>query len=199
MAQTPRPFSHELHLKLRLECNGCHSVAAASTRLEDNLLPREEACSPCHEQVRIPAQKPRPITRFNHQKHVALGNIAPVLRAAIESKRYLGRASEGAETLRLLDGATACTACHRGLERSSAIGRNALPAMADCLVCHSKIDVPWSCEFCHSNDTQEKTALLKPPSHTPDYLDAHNRKNANLDKESCAVCHGRTFTCLGCH
>lgn len=66
--------------------------------------------------------------------------------------------------------------------------------MADCLVCHSKIDAPFSCEFCHA-----RNANLKPSSHTPDYLDTHTRKNALPDKASCVICHGRRFACLGCH
>jgi hypothetical protein len=80
------------------------------------------------------------------------------------------------------------------MENSSALAKSDFPRMSDCLVCHNQIDAPFSCEFCHP-----KGAALKPANHTADFLDAHNRKNARLDKESCAVCHGRKFTCLGCH
>ena len=66
------------------------------------------------------------------------------------------------------------------------------PEMSDCLVCHNKIDPPFSCETCHGVDKTLKTAL-----HTPDYLDAHTRKT--VAKVGCASCHGRKFTCLGCH
>jgi hypothetical protein len=40
---------------------------------------------------------------------------------------------------------------------------------------------------------------LKPANHTADFLDSHSRKQTVLDKATCAVCHGRRFTCLGCH
>jgi hypothetical protein len=66
--------------------------------------------------------------------------------------------------------------------------------MADCLVCHSQIDPPFSCEFCHAPGDH-----LKPVSHTPDFIDTHTSGKLKLDKSSCAVCHGRTFTCQGCH
>ncbi|MGH2374954.1 MAG: hypothetical protein ACRD96_25935, partial [Bryobacteraceae bacterium] len=67
-------------------------------------------------------------------------------------------------------------------------------AMADCLVCHSKVDPPFSCEFCH-----DSKAALKPASHVPDFLDSHHAKNAAVDRTTCAVCHARKFTCQGCH
>ena len=56
------------------------------------------------------------------------------------------------------------------------------------------IDPPDSCAFCHP-----KGAQLKPASHVAGFLDTHTNKNLNLDLKSCAVCHGRKFTCLGCH
>jgi hypothetical protein len=188
-----RPFSHELHLNLpaKLACVSCHSSVQSSTRLEDNNLPPTAICLGCHKEASIGQPRPTILSRFNHQRHLALGSIAPVLRAAIESKTYL---SPPGDIRRHLDSTNACTACHRGMEQSNALAKTDLPQMADCLVCHNKIDVPFSCEFCHA-----KGAALKPANHTPDFLDAHNRRNARLDKESCAVCHGRKFTCMGCH
>ena len=66
--------------------------------------------------------------------------------------------------------------------------------VADCLVCHNKIDPPFSCEKCHNN-----VPALVPANHSPDFLDKHNRLKDALDKSDCASCHGRRFTCLGCH
>ena len=65
---------------------------------------------------------------------------------------------------------------------------------ADCLVCHNQVDPPDSCEFCHPRGAQ-----LKPANHVPGFLDSHTNKNSGLDLQTCAVCHGRKFTCLGCH
>jgi hypothetical protein len=190
-AQTTRPFSHKLHLKLKLACTGCHAQAAASTRADDNLLPKKEVCAGCHKEVTIPAAPATPITHFSHALHLRLGNVAPLLARAIDIKIFL---SPPGDERAHLNGTNPCTACHRGLEESETVTAAALPRMADCLVCHTQIDPPDSCEFCHARGMS-----LKPANHTPDFLDAHNRKSTVLDKASCAVCHGRKFTCLGCH
>jgi hypothetical protein len=190
-AQTNRPFSHRLHLALKLECVRCHPAAVASTRAEDNLLPEKQVCLSCHKDVSIPPPPATHVARFNHALHLKLGNLAPVLARAIDSKTYL---SPPGETRTQLNGTNPCEACHRGLEKSDVVSPTAMPRMADCLVCHSQIDPPDSCGFCHA-----QTMKLKPASHTPDFLDSHTRKNAALNKSTCAVCHGRKFTCLGCH
>ena len=183
------PFSHRLHLKLKLQCTGCHASVTSSTRVEDNNLPTKQACLPCHKQVTIPEPPKTAIAKFSHQQHLKLGNIAPVLAAAIKSKNYL---SPSDDILRHLNGSNACVACHRGLEESDAVTKAALPRMADCLVCHNKIDPPFSCETCHA-----KGADLRPVSHAGDFIDRHSTKA--VAKTTCAVCHGRRFSCMGCH
>jgi bacterioferritin-associated ferredoxin len=191
--QTTQPFSHELHLKLpaKLACVTCHATVQSSTRLEDNNLPPVAICLGCHKEASVGEPRKTILARFDHKRHLAMGNIAPVIGAAIDSKNYLGQVDD---IRRHLDSANQCAACHRGMEESVAPARADLPQMADCLVCHNKIDNPFSCEFCHA-----KGAALKPASHAPDFLDTHTRKDAKFDKESCAVCHGRKFQCLGCH
>jgi hypothetical protein len=91
--QTPKPFSHQLHLKLpaKLTCVTCHSGVQSSTRAEDNNLPPVATCLGCHKEAAIGQPRPTLLARFNHQKHLALGNIAPVIRAAIDSKAYSPR------------------------------------------------------------------------------------------------------------
>jgi predicted CXXCH cytochrome family protein len=190
-AQGTRPFSHRLHLKLKLACTGCHAQAAASTRAEDNLLPQKQVCLGCHKEVTIPAPPATAVAHFSHARHLRLGNIAPFLARAIDARIYL---SPPGDLRAHLNGANPCVACHRGLEESDAMTSAALPHMADCMVCHTPIDPPDSCEVCHARGMK-----LKPANHTADFLDSHNRKSTVLDKASCAVCHGRKFTCLGCH
>ncbi|MDE3165589.1 MAG: hypothetical protein KGN36_07280, partial [Acidobacteriota bacterium] len=93
-----------------------------------------------------------------------------------------------------LNGKNACEACHRGMEESTQVSRANLPEMADCLVCHSQIDNPFSCEKCHAKEDN-----LKPANHVEGFMSAHSSGKLNLDKSTCAVCHGREFRCLGCH
>jgi hypothetical protein len=187
------PFSHQLHLQLKLQCVSCHTAAASSARVEDNLLPSEPVCRGCHAAGPIAIKTPRssPVAKFSHQQHLKMGNVAPVIARAIDSKQYL---SPPGDERRFLDTKNACEACHRGLEESTQVSEANFPRMADCLVCHNKIDVPFSCETCHASSFK-----LVPASHVQGWIDNHSTPGAKLDKESCAVCHGRRFTCRGCH
>ena len=124
------------------------------------------------------------LAQFDHQLHLKLGNVAPLIAAAIDKKTYL--TSTSPELRAELNTQNPCEACHRGLEVSDRPERSGLPQMADCLVCHNQIDPPYSCEFCHA-----KGAKLTPASHTPDYLDTHTSGKSGFDKTTCAVCHGR--------
>ncbi|MCX6590437.1 MAG: hypothetical protein NTZ56_02835 [Acidobacteria bacterium] len=125
--------------------------------------------------------------KFSHATHLKLGDLGPILKMARERGTHLR--PEGH-----LPGSQ-CEACHTGMKDDQR--RAGLPLMGDCLVCHSKIDAPFSCGFCHSQPASE----LKPVHHTPDFLDKHSAGLAklNLAKQECQVCHGRKFTCLGCH
>lgn len=190
-AAQQRPFSHKLHLQLKMECVACHSGVANSAVLSDNNLPSEKVCLTCHKQATIKQPAVFRLSRFNHQLHLKMGNAAPVIAAAIDAKTYL---EPPGDIRRQLDTKNACVACHRGLEESESVSKAAFPRMADCLVCHNTIDLPFSCEKCHDN-----VQSLRPASHGPNYIDVHSTGKANLDKPSCAVCHGRKFTCMGCH
>lgn len=137
------------------------------------------------------AQTKPPLKDFSHKKHLALGNVAPVIAAAIDKGTYLGN---GKEIRKYLDSSNPCMACHRGLDDSEKISAANRPQMADCLVCHNKIDPPDSCAFCHVAG-----AKLTPANHVGEFIDTHTRKDSGLDYASCAICHGRKFSCLGCH
>ncbi|MGD0774960.1 MAG: cytochrome c3 family protein [Candidatus Solibacter sp.] len=185
------PFSHKLHLSLDLECTTCHTAAAASTKASDNLLPAKAVCLQCHDDAQIPAPPATHVAFFSHAQHLKMGNVAPLLAAAIDKKSYLQPAGD---IRRHLNTQNACQACHRGLQESDEVTPAAMPQMADCLVCHTEIDNPFSCEKCHAKD-----APLKPASHVSSFLSDHTSGKLNLDKASCVVCHGREFRCLGCH
>jgi hypothetical protein len=187
-----KAFSHRVHLRIQPDCASCHAAARSSKAPADNLLPSPAACKPCHDEVSIQEPATVLLKSFNHALHLKLGNVAPVLAAAIDAGNYLSKPPP--DLRRQLTTTNACVACHRGLEESDAVSKTAFPLMADCLVCHSKIDPPFSCEKCHEPGPQ-----LKPDDHTPDFLDTHSSGKLKLDKPSCAVCHGRKFTCLGCH
>jgi hypothetical protein len=185
------PFSHKLHLGLKLGCVTCHTAAPTSTKASDNLLPANAVCRPCHQDAQIPAPPASRVVAFNHSQHLKMGNLAPILAAAIDKKTYV---QPPGDIRRHLNTQNACEACHRGLAESDQVTAAAMPQMADCIVCHSEIDNPFSCEKCHSKDAQ-----LKPANHVPSFLSDHTSGKLNLDKATCVVCHGRNFRCLGCH
>ena len=178
------PFSHKLHLLMKLACASCHA---------DEHLPTKQACAGCHKADEIAIKAPRElfVTHFSHKQHLQLGNLAPVIAAAIDKGAYL---SKPGEVRRFLNGTNPCAACHRGMEESDAVSMASFPQMADCLVCHNQIDPPDSCAKCHAPGPR-----LRPASHTPDFQDKHNNGKLGLDLTSCAVCHGRKFQCMGCH
>jgi len=185
------PFSHRLHLQLKPVCTNCHATVTHSTRAEDNNLPPAAVCKPCHENASIPAPPKTLLAHFSHERHLQLANLAPIIAKAIDSGQYL---SPAGDIRGHLNGTNPCLACHRGIEASEAVSRANMPQMADCLVCHSKIELPFSCENCHGPG-----AKLRPSDHPPEFLESHSRPDAKFDKVMCAVCHGRRFRCLGCH
>ena len=185
------PFSHKLHLQLGKQCADCHVNAAASTLPADNLLPPAAVCKPCHETRDIRAPRATPVTHFSHAQHLKVGNIASMIAAAVDKKAYLG---DPDDIRAHLNSANICLACHRGMDTSEQVSDANMPQMADCLVCHSQIEPPYSCAKCHD----PKWAGLQPASHhAPDFHDKHSTKA--ILKQGCATCHGRTFTCMGCH
>lgn len=200
-------FSHKKHLaRAGTTCLACHGSASKSLESSDRNLPREESCLACHDGERAgkdcalchsEPESVRPWVvrnrtyRFNHRLHVGLGNIAPVLESALATGRYLG---DPGEMGRFLKSDNGCLACHRGVLETDFATEGHLPRMADCLVCHTRIDPPFSCEYCHTPE-----AVLKPASHTLSFADAHSNRKAVPDKSTCKVCHGVKFTCMGCH
>lgn len=186
-----RRFSHRLHLKLMPACTSCHAAVTESTMVADNNLPNAAACKKCHADAVVPSPATAAIAKFSHKRHLAMGNVAPIIASSIDKGAYL---SKPGDMRRHLNGANQCAACHRGMEESTVVTAASMPQMADCLVCHSKVDPPFSCPTCHAAGQR-----LKPVNHSPDFLDRHTTGKLDLDKTTCAVCHGRRFTCLGCH
>lgn len=199
-AGQPR-FSHQLHLnKVGVTCTDCHIGATSSTEAADSNLPPASVCLNCHDgktakkidtRFLDDRQTAERTYRFNHEFHSQIGNMAPIIAAAIDDKKYLGKVGE---MRRHLDTENACAACHRGLGETDMATAANLPQMSDCLVCHNRIDNPFSCEKCHVEGVN-----LRPATHTNNFLDRHSTGKLGLDKTTCLPCHGKNFTCMGCH
>lgn len=191
-AQSQRPFSHKYHLTQVPSCESCHVDAESSAKADDNLLPFHDQCARCHDETHI-KEEPRvlAVQKFNHALHIKMGNVAPVLAAAIKSGSYPGKPEKVQPHLGTKN---VCAGCHHGIEESESIGNQAahFPSMPDCLTCHTKSEPPESCEKCHADNMK-----FRPDSHTAQFVDNHG--TMKLDKPECWSCHGRKFTCKGCH
>lgn len=144
--------------------------AEGSSKAEDNLLPHESDCARCHDEVHIKEPRKTLVAKFPHATH-----------AKVVAKGE-------------------CLGCHHSIDKSENIsesdGKRHFPRMEECMACHSSsINPPESCKQCHD----EKSMTFRPASHSAEWVDKHGDKNANIDKASCAVCHGKRFTCKGCH
>jgi hypothetical protein len=170
-------FSHKDALEQKLECLTCHPGQRQSTTLSDK-------------------RKGKIVKDFSHFQHFSFGNLAPIIAGAIDRRQYLGSPNK-IDILGLranLVTENPCQACHRGLQTSiGPLTKANFPNMEDCLVCHNNIEAPATCTKCHT-----PTMNLKPANHTPDLLDRYNAGKLNLDKTTCASCHGKRFSCLGC-
>ena len=164
---------------------------AASTSPADNLLPAASACKPCHDNRTIRPPRATVLTHFSHAGHLKLGNISQAIAAAIDKKTYL---SDPGNIRAQLNSSNVCLACHRGIDTAERVSDANMPQMADCLVCHNQIDPPFSCEKCHD----PKWGGLQPANHHEPNFETRHASKAVV-KQGCAVCHGRTFTCMGCH
>jgi len=201
MAESTR-FLHRDHLLLpNVTCLSCHIQIRESLESADFPAPSSALCASCHDGQKTNKLK-MPVSfssghglptklRFSHKQHLALGNIAPAIQAAVESNQYLGPV-DGLK--KSLSTANECLACHRGLSEIDEKNPAHYAQMADCLVCHATIEPPFSCELCHPND-----ATLKPATHNTDFMDTHSSQIATLDRSTCKVCHGVKFRCKGCH
>jgi hypothetical protein len=170
LAQSRRPFSHKYHLTQVSTCQTCHTRAESSAKAEDNILPHESDCARCHDEVHIKEPRKTLVAKFPHATHIKV-------------------VAKGD-----------CLACHHAIDKSENVAeadvKKHYPKMEECMACHSSsINPPESCKQCHD----EKAMTFRPATHTSEWVDKHGDKNASIDKTTCTVCHGKKFTCKGCH
>jgi hypothetical protein len=204
----PLSFSHVQHLALGgVGCGTCHEDAAASLRAADVLLPREEACTACHEIDRgQPEKVATPAARCD-ACHVGFRAEAPtaVEPASMPAPNLLFNHKVHA------DRKIRCTTCHGDL-RAEGVGlatRAQLPRMALCLGCHDGKAAPEACSTCHPTgaggrlETQFAQGALVPSgslvgeAHDLRFRTEHARV-ARTEARTCQSCHATAF-CQDCH
>ena len=194
----PEAFSHQLHIVDNdMECTDCHTGVTESLYAYDDNRPDKDVCFSCHDDTLFShesslrtVENPVRNVIFGHNSHVNLDSIGILLKMAVSSGNYLGIPPDLSEEFDLEN---ACTSCHRGMNKTDYSTKDNLPVMSDCLLCHSEVDPPFSCGNCHSSDFR-----LTPVSHTETWIDDHTEMK-HEKPNSCESCHGRSFTCRGCH
>lgn len=172
-------FNHALHVKdAGVLCEDCHVAAKNSVSSKDNLNPKKENCSSCHDvkdekncnfchydgkYKKLKASKNE--LRFSHSKHINLGRK--------------------------------CLDCHAGMDnvKFSRELTSAIPKMESCYSCHNNQKATINCENCHSNLTN-----LTPKNHLgKNFLNEHQMvSDINSGKNNCMMCHSDNF-CQACH
>ncbi|MGE5682631.1 MAG: cytochrome c3 family protein, partial [Bacillota bacterium] len=171
-------FSHKVHAELT-DCQSCHSKAATSKKLDNQLFPKHEDCASCHdvedtnncqmchyEGINEPLQNRKSNLMFDHNFHVT-------------------------------DKKMECEKCHQGIKEVDYAFKSekAYPPMALCNTCHSNYQGVASnqCESCHIS-----TVNLIPVSHqTVDFRKTH-KFAAQKDNANCMMCHDNS-SCQECH
>ncbi len=175
-------FNHQVHLSkdVGLACTECHK-AGESNKAVDNLNPKHENCSSCHD---VKDEKSCNFCHFDGPKKKLGGATKEILFA---HKKHLAQKME-------------CGYCHAGIEKvkyASDAPNGGYPNMETCYSCHDGNKQANECEACHTNLTN-----LKPMSHLgSNFLNEHKiiyDASSNTANDNCMMCHSNNF-CENCH
>ncbi|RPI75693.1 MAG: cytochrome C [Ignavibacteriales bacterium] len=172
-------FSHSLHADLT-DCATCHSAAATSTSLKDDLFPDHDNCVDCHD---VENEDECSTCHYDN-------NYEPLMQNEVDlyfNHKY-----------HIEDKGLECESCHKGISEvdysMSALQPN--PVMEDCYSCHNNITVASNtCESCHIS-----TSNLIPQSHqTASFIKMHKFEARAFDA-NCVMCHDNISNdCIECH
>lgn len=172
-------FNHKVHTKeAGIICRDCHVDAVNSVASRDNLNPKKENCSICHD--------------VKDEKTCNLCHYEGVYKKLKVNKSELVFSHK----IHIENEKKECLDCHKGLDgvkysKESAAG---FPDMQSCYSCHSTQKASGNCENCHSNLTD-----LTPSNHrSPNFLNEHKLSDISGSKNNCMMCHSDNF-CQACH
>ncbi|MBN1409130.1 MAG: hypothetical protein JW956_15120 [Calditrichaceae bacterium] len=176
-------FSHQLHVvNNEVECASCHGTAESSQAGTDNLLPDMESCGACHDVED---------DENCGMCHSDIEEPLEVVRIEDYSQKFSHQLHIKSEF--------ECSSCHSGIEKKvTPSAPVSLPAMSDCMNCHSGKSASVECAACHLPEDN-----LKPTSHTINFAHAHSDlaksgTDAMASGMACADCHRQDF-CQDCH
>jgi len=172
-------FSHKAHVQERgVACEDCHTTATSSKLSSDNLLGDHASCQTCHEEQ---------VSNTCGYCHTDPNNIVPI--PPVERELIFSHEQHVSQSI-------PCQTCHVGLENVELTSAQNMPAMTQCITCHTDKKVSTNCETCHTNFTS-----LVPDDHlVADFRKSHKEMTrvAMMDV-SCATCHASESFCQDCH
>ncbi|MDP4196617.1 MAG: cytochrome c3 family protein [Bacteroidota bacterium] len=171
-------FSHRVHAELT-DCQSCHSKAAESKSLGNDLFPSHPDCASCHD--------------VEDKDNCKMCHYEGVYESLTPKKSNLIFNHSFHISKEKLD----CKKCHQGLEEVDYgyKAKMAVPPMSLCNDCHNNFKGIASnqCEACHIS-----TVNLIPASHqTVDFRRTH-KFAAQKDNANCNMCHDNS-SCQECH
>jgi len=199
-------MDHSLPEHRRLRCVRCHRGAGLSTEARDSLIPREETCSPCHDEQ---LDRDDPTAARCGTCHVGFrdGEAPPVSSFPTARLRFSHRTH--------VEDGMRCRTCHVGIPEATVADRRHLPRMRQCFECHgpdgfsTEGTAPGACTTCHLSrpDGRLRTRFaqgeMNPPTwlfgmrHDHEWLVRHRWVAADQGGV-CASCH-RESDCVECH
>ncbi|MGE0785886.1 MAG: cytochrome c3 family protein [Sandaracinaceae bacterium] len=200
-------MDHSLEVHRNLRCVRCHVGAGVSDHARDLLIPREDACRPCHD-AELDRGGPDLAARcsvchvgYAEGEAVPMSDF-PTARIAFSHREHVDRGMR-------------CRTCHEGVERATVADRRHLPTMRQCFECHGppgfsvNASAPGRCDTCHSSrpdgslHTRFAEGTMNPPSwlfdmrHDHEWLVRHRWVAAD-EGGRCASCHQES-DCADCH
>ena len=207
-------MSHKKHVKeLGMKCTSCHRDAERSRSASDDLLPAGTVCDECH---RTRHDDHRAVTGepADHARcglcHAGYDPSFPEKVAAFDMPKPNLRFDHQVHAGHNIG----CGQCHGSVEELEVAGRDQLPRMKGCFVCHAMTGAARGgarsdCPTCHLSEASGQmkvlfsTGELKPPrwlgnaQHTADFLVRHRAVAAD-NSALCASCHTERY-CTDCH
>lgn len=174
-------FDHKLHVTdAGIKCEDCHKTAVKSISAKDNLNPKKEDCSVCHD---VKDEKNCKLCHYDTKYK----KLKATDRQLIFPHKY------HIETEK-----KQCTDCHYGLDKVKFSKETAtgFPSMETCYSCHDGQKSRNNCEGCHTN----LTTRIPKDHKQPNFLNEHKlvfgiSTNTN---NNCMMCHSDNF-CQVCH
>ena len=185
----PHPPAAEAHL-----CNVCHAGALKSTQATDNLLPNPAVCAAAIK-TQNRSRLPRVYTCRNSTTPCTRSSVtsAPTIAKAVDSGAYLGKPAD----VHRPDLNTYKCLCRLPSRAWIAPTKSATRISRTWRIVSSATTKSTLRSVAKSVTSSSRRSSL-PPTRTTGSIATRRRRCPRIC-QSCAVCHGRRFTCLGCH